>query len=191
MLTALGWWWHTPHDLADKIDPGNLARDTTIVLQTLWRLLTDPVLPLDYSAYAEALIAELDRIARGLAGRLDVASLRAAAAHLRDAAVSLRAAASAAEDGKARAIDRALMRASRFLVPINYTSGERFRHDPAVPLPPWPSLAPLRALAAAPSCSADVPFLAVEARQARNRVLHALNEAAAVLRRAASKGSDT
>jgi hypothetical protein len=26
MLTALGWWWHTPYDRLDKIDPDNLVR---------------------------------------------------------------------------------------------------------------------------------------------------------------------
>ena len=31
-------WWHTPHDLIDKIDEENLVRDTRIVLGVLWRL---------------------------------------------------------------------------------------------------------------------------------------------------------
>ena len=40
------------------------------------------------------------------------------------------------------------MRMSRALVPINYTSGDRFAHDPALALPAWPTLRPLRELAA-------------------------------------------
>ena len=27
---GLGWWWHTPHDTLDKIDPANLVRDTRV-----------------------------------------------------------------------------------------------------------------------------------------------------------------
>ena len=54
MLTALGWWWHTPHDLIEHIDPDNLTRDTKVILQVLARLLTDRLLPLDYGAYAES-----------------------------------------------------------------------------------------------------------------------------------------
>ena len=30
---ALGWWWHTPHDLLDKIDEANLVRDTRVLMQ--------------------------------------------------------------------------------------------------------------------------------------------------------------
>jgi hypothetical protein len=184
MLTALGWWWHTPHDLADKIDPDNLLRDTRIVLRTLWSLLTRPVLPLDYVSYAEALRAELAQIDDRLAGRFDVAPLRAAAEELGEAARTFGAIAARVEGATAGTLDRALMRASRHLVPINYTCGDRFRHDPAVPLPAWLSLEPIRALAAEPAGSADLPFYAVDARQARNRVLKALNEATSELRSA-------
>jgi hypothetical protein len=184
MLTALGWWWHTPHDLADKIDPDNLRRDTRIVLRTLYALLTQPVLPLDYGSYVEALQAELARIDDRLADRFDIAPLRTAAEELGEAARAFSLRSSEAGSTQARALDRALMRASRHLVPINYTYGDRFRHDPAVPLPAWLALEPIRALAAEPTESADLPFFAVDARQARNRVLKALNEATAELRSA-------
>jgi hypothetical protein len=69
------------------------------------------------------------------------------------------------------------MRVSRSLVPINYTSGDRFRPDPALTLPPWPALQGLRDLARASVDPERVPFFQVEARRTRNRVLHALNEA--------------
>jgi hypothetical protein len=165
---ALGWWWHTPHDLADKIDPDGLARDTRIVLRTLWHLLADETLPFDYTAYADSLLAELTAIEQALAGRFDIAPLKQAAAALRSAA----AMPAAAGEAEARHIDGALIAASRLLVPINYTSGERFRPDPAVTLPPWPALQGLRDLAGADA--ADKDFFVVEARRTRNRILHAL-----------------
>jgi len=71
------------------------------------------------------------------------------------------------------------MRASRALVPLDYTSGDRFAHDPALPQTPWPVLDPIRALARA--SPADRPFAAVDAVRARNRVLHALQEAVQAL----------
>jgi len=64
--------------------------------------------------------------------------------------------------------------------PVNYTSGERYRHDPAMPLPAWLTLEPLRELAARPEHD---PFYLVEARRARNRLVHALDEATAWLMR--------
>ena len=69
------------------------------------------------------------------------------------------------------------MRASRALVPLNYTYGDRFRHDPALTLPAWPSLEGLRELARTAVGPPDRQFCIVHARQTRNRVAHALREA--------------
>ena len=181
MLTALGWWWHTPHDLIDRIDPSNLNRDTRIVLHTMQHLLTDRILPLDYAEYANALIVELDRLGGALGDRLDLHVLRRSAVQLRENATAVTARAATATDAEARRIDRALMRASRALVPVNYTAGDRFRHDSALPHPAWPSLDGLRELAAQDAGSTELPFYVVHARQTRNRIAHALREANDVL----------
>lgn len=175
MLTALGWWWHTPQDLIEHIDPDNLVRDTRIVLHTLWRLLTDPVLPLDFAGYADALDDELETLQAALSGRMEIGDARKAVAELRDLA---RAVVLAPDREN---VNVALMLASRALVPINYTWGDRFRHDPALALPAWPVLQGLRDLAALPAGSPDEKFFAVHARQTRNRLVHALRQAAAAL----------
>ena len=86
MRNALGWWWHTPHDTLDKIDEANLVRDTKVYVHTLQRLLTDPVLPLDFAAHARALLAELASLRATLIERFDLGSLIAAAEGLRAAA---------------------------------------------------------------------------------------------------------
>jgi hypothetical protein len=174
---ALGWWWHTPHDLIDNIDPENHARDTRIVLRVLGRLVTDRVLPLDYRAFADALGGELERIAGALGDRLDLGALTGAAAELHRNAAALGARTSTASDAEARRIDRALMQASRALVPLNYTYGDRFQHDPALTHPAWPALEGLRELARLDPGSPDQPYYQVHARQTRNRVAHALGEA--------------
>jgi len=168
-LPRLGWWWHTPCDLIEHIDADNLVRDTAIVLRVLHRLLTAPVLPLDYAACADSLLAEL----AGLEGpALDLSDLRAAAETLKRRATAVLAA-----GAPAPAVNRALMRVSRALVPLNYTYGDRFRHDPALDHPPWPALEGLRELAALSPDSPDLPFNAVHARRTRNRIAHALREA--------------
>ena len=165
MRNSLGWWWHTPHDTIDKLDEANLVRDTRVFVHVLWRLLTDPTLPLDYAVHAAALLAELETLKSTLADRLDIEVLFQSAHRLRAAAEAL----ATAHPDKA---NPALMQASRALVPVDYSAGDRFTHDPALPQPPWPSLQPLRALAAA--TAPDAPFHAVTARRARNRVAHAL-----------------
>ncbi|MGH6859558.1 MAG: M28 family peptidase [Phyllobacterium sp.] len=181
MLTALGWWWHTPHDTIEHIDPQNLARDTKIVLQVLQHLLTARILPYDYTAYAEALVPQLAQLKRDLGDRLDIDGLDAAAKTLHANAARLLVRSRTATDAEAPRINAALMRASRLLVPLNYTSGERFHHDCALPQPAWPSLDGLRALASQPAASAELPFYAVHARQTRNRFAYALREANAAL----------
>ncbi len=171
---ALGWWWHTPHDLLDKIDEANLVRDTRVLAQVTWRLLSEALLPLDHAATASALLAELT----ALQPRLDVAPLIEAATKLRDTAAAI---AARGPTGSVDCANAALMRASRCLVPADYTTGDRFTHDAALPLPAWAVLAPLRALAATTPGSDAEKFAEVDARQARNRLAFALREAQTAL----------
>ena len=170
MRNALGWWWHTPHDLLDKIDEANLVRDTRVFVRVLWHLLTAPVLPLDFAAS----MTDLLRVLGSLGTALPLDALVAEATAIRDKAAAL------AQSSPHRApidparIDRALMQVSRALVPIENTRGDRFVHDPALPLTPWPVLDPIRALSKAGD---DVKFAMVDAVRARNRLQHALRQA--------------
>ena len=138
MLTALGWWWHTPHDTIEHIDPKNLVRDTRIVLRVLRQLLTSPILPYDYTAYASAFADEIAHLKQQLGDRLDISALQTGVSALRDNAASLLATSKSVTDAEASRINAALVRASRRLVPLNYTTGERFHHDSALPHPAWP-----------------------------------------------------
>jgi N-acetylated-alpha-linked acidic dipeptidase len=175
---GLGWWWHTPHDTLDKMDPDLLVRDTRIYIHTIWRLLNDRTLPLDYGDNARALLGVLAELADSLTGRLDLSGLVHLAERLRDAADAFR---NASPVRDASSIDRALMRVGRALVPLDYTTGDRFGHDPALPQTPWPALAPLRQLAVAAPGSDEAAFLTVAARRAQNRLAHALEQAVAAL----------
>lgn len=181
MRNSLGWWWHTPHDTLDKIDEANLVRDTKIFVHVVWRLLADAVLPIDYSAHAQVLLGELDKLAASLGGRFDLASLVAGATALRDHAAAVAAKAAGASAAEAARMNAAIMQASRAMVPMDYTTGDRFAHDFALPLPSWPTLQPLRDFAATAAGSDAARFAEVAAVRARNRVLHALRGANAAL----------
>ncbi|MCG7361039.1 M28 family metallopeptidase [Roseomonas sp. ACRSG] len=174
---ALGWWWHTPQDLLDKVDEANLLRDTRILLHATWRLLADPVLPLDHSAQLDSLLEELKGLAQRLAGQVPVEEVLATTTRLRDRLARLEA--SPARDAAAR--NRLLMRLSRILVPLDYVATDRMAHDPALPQPPWPVLSPLRSLAEAAPGSDAARFAAVSAMRACNRLTQALAAAEAML----------
>ena len=158
-------WWHTTEDLLDKVDEAILVRDAQVCLHGLWRLLTDPVLPLDYAAYATALLQEL----RALGDRLPLDQAIAAVEQLRTLA--------SRSAGTVDQINRTLMQVSRALVPIAYSHGDRFSHDPALPQPAWPVLDPIRALAKTVPGSDAARFAMVAATRARNRILHAVRQA--------------
>ena len=176
MRHALGWWWHTPDDLLDKIDPHNLVRDTQIYQDVVHRLLTDEWLPIDP-------VAQLDGLLATLAGLMTKGvGLEAVVAQ----AEALRAALPAARDRlPAEAWNAALLRVSRALVPLDYTAGDRFGHDPALPAPPWQVLAPLRRLAALPPGSDAARHAAVSARRALNQLAAGLRQAQAAIEAAA------
>lgn len=164
MRNALGWWWHTPEDLLDKIDPDFLVRDTRVFVHTLWRCLTDAILPLDHTAVIDDLLVELGKLR-------DVESLVTSAESLREKLARLTG------SNDPASANSALMLASRALVPMDYADGERFVHDAALPVPAWAVLGPLRALAATAPGSAAAQFAGVAATRARNRMAHALTQA--------------
>jgi hypothetical protein len=178
---GFGWWWHTPDDTIDKIDPELLVRDTRVYVHALWRLLTDVVVPLDYTAYADALIKELEALKPASANGVDVTPLLDAARDLKSKAAAFNARVAKAKDSDAAALQAVLMTVSRHLVPIDYTSGDRFGQEPALALTPYPVLDPVRRLAGATAGSDAARFLTVGAIRACNRARHAIDGACAAL----------
>lgn len=172
---GFGWWWHTPDDTLDKIDPDLLVRDAKIYVHAIARLLLDVVLPLDIKRQAEALKSELTGLAGKLGDRLDLSSVVSDACRLCGIAGSLRS--RAVDDAAAAAVNRALVSATRALVPMDYTTGDRFNPDPALRQNAYPVLDALRVLAATPAESDESRFASVAARRALNRISAAIDEA--------------
>lgn len=178
---GFGWWWHTPDDTLDKMDPDLLVRDTRVYVHAIWRLLTDKVIALDYGDYADELLLELAALDQSHLDDIGIGELVSAAAELKARFRTLQEAV-ASHDGPIQApFTAALMRVSRALVPIDYTTGDRFGHDPALGQKPYPVLDPIRGLAAAAADSDEARFVTVAARRARNQVMHALDEAIVAL----------
>jgi N-acetylated-alpha-linked acidic dipeptidase len=179
---GFGWWWHTPDDTLDKMDPELLVRDTRVYVHAIWRLLTARVLPLDYAAAMAALQDQLSKLAAALQGRMDLSPLASRVASLSELAkaVSLRVP-TVRDDAEAGQINKSLVAVSRALVPMDYTTGDRFDHDPALGQAPYPVLDPVRRLAAALARADESRFLAVAARRSCNRLTFALDQAMAAL----------
>jgi hypothetical protein len=176
------WWWHTKDDTIDKIDAAVLALDTKVYLASALRWLNAPVLPLDHSRAARALLAELDSLQATVGARFDLAPAVAGARALADRLERLKTALTALEAttpaARLEAINRGLMRLSRVLVPLAYTSGDRFTHDLAVPIPPLAGLQRVRELSTLDPDTDAFKFTRAALVRERNRVVHAFDAAA-------------
>ncbi len=182
---AMGWWWHTPGDTIDKIDPDLLVRDTRVYLDATWRLLTDDVLPFDHREQVVQLLSIIDGLQAAVGTRFDLSDLRDRTAQLHERTKRLYdAAARAGKGGDAKQIAAAndtLVALARLLTPLEYTNGDRFVHDPALGQTQFPALDGVRRMRSLEAGSDAEKFAAVAARQGRNRLNYGIEQAIALL----------
>ncbi len=193
---GLGWWWHTTEDTPDKIDRASLHRDAQVYALVLWRWCTAPVLPLDYEAAAAELRGVLQELENAAGDALDlrpalqaVERLAAAAARLNAASERVQAALAGGRGTRrqreaAAALNGALIRAGRAVIPVSYTAAGPFDHDRAVPVPPIPVLQPAARLRALGPETMEYHVLHTRLVRERNKVTHAINTAAGAMEEA-------
>ena len=70
---------------------------------------------------------------------------------------------------------------SRVLIPLFYTTGDRFHHDLAIPVPPLAGLQRARELSGLDPSSDGYRFATAALLRERNRVVHALEAAAGIM----------
>ena len=184
---GLGWWWHTTEDTLDKIDRANLQRDAQVYALVLWRWCTASVLPLDYRDTAAELLGVLQGIQEGAGDALDMIPPLRAMERFAAAADRLAVAVARDESRAGRgtrkqretrtALNDALMRIGRALIPINYTAAGPFDQDPAVPVAPIPVLQPARRLRHLPTGGDEYHALHTRLIRERNKVTHAIDTA--------------
>jgi Peptidase family M28 len=172
------WWWHTKDDTVDKIDPDVLTLDTKVYLASALRWLNAPVLPLDHARAAQALLAELETLQAAAGARFDLAPALNAVRGLVERTQRLAEALASVPADRVESANRALMRLSRLLVPLAYTTGDRFTHDLALPIPPLAGLQRARELAALDPDGDAFKFVRATLVRERNRAVHALDSAA-------------
>jgi hypothetical protein len=177
---GLGWWWHTPEDTVDKIDPDLLGRDASIYTLMLYRLCTRPVLPFDFSLTLAEFGERVDELQSQAGDRFSLQPVNDELARLSAVIDRLnqRTGRGDLDDETATRVNRCLMRVSRALIPVDYTATGQFDHDLAVPTSPLPGLARVGELARLAAGSDDEQFLITRLRRERNRVVHGLATAA-------------
>lgn len=172
--------WHTEDDTLEIFDEGNLLRDLKAYVTTLVRVLNAPVHPLDFRATTREFahtVVQYQQVAGEMFDLAPVAEELAALDRALDrfAGHCSELGTAAAADPQVRAANAALRRIARELVLVNFGREDRFRHDPAMPIPPLPDLVAVHQLA-----SGDVAqrgFVQAHLLRGRNRLIWALREA--------------
>jgi len=176
---GLGYWWHTPEDTVDKIDPEFLKRDTAIYALLTYRLCAPAILPLNYGAVVEELKAIVADLQAKAAGEFDLSpaveqlvplGVAMEKLHVRIAKVHQ----TDATEETASRLNRCLMDVGRALIPINYARMGQFDQDLAVPTQPIPGLQAAAKLASMANGSSEKYFLLTRLTRERNRVVHGL-----------------
>ena len=166
--------WHTENDTLEIADRDIMVRDIKVYLGLVAGIANATVLPFDWRAIADEFAATIARYQGAVGDAFDFAPARAANAEL---LASLGRFHDGVTKGsvKPKAANDVIAGLARILVPINHTKTARFRHDPATPMPPLPTIASAMDFAALPADQRG--FGINQLRRGQNRLVAALREA--------------
>jgi Iap family predicted aminopeptidase len=169
------WWWHTPDDTYDKIDPAVLKTDTDLYADALAALTGDRVLPLDLMAEAEALLQALEARQAESGGALDLREAMERTARL--AAALARVGAAFSADHVPAEIEPRLYDILRPIHRVMFVPGSDHHPDPGIYGSPLPGLEAASVLATENPDSDRYRFAMATLVRERNRVLESVDEA--------------
>ncbi|RPF54230.1 M28 family peptidase [Aquisalibacillus elongatus] len=132
--TGFGWWWHTPEDLVDKIDPAFLERDCQVYVHSIHQLLTKPKLPINQLAAIEDIRDGLQTWSEKLQSSISLQHLVKKLCKIEERLKVEQ------EELSVDQYNQLNMKLSRKLVPFNYVQSSVFDYDTLFSLPKVPAL---------------------------------------------------
>ena len=176
--------WHTEEDLIDIADRDILVKDMRIYAAAAMAAANATVAPFDFVKTLDGFSETLERYDAGACGKFDFAPARQAIGDLRaalnDFGKHARPLQSAAiSDKRVQRANAAIRRLARLLVPVNFTRGPAFFHDPAESIPALPDLHPALTLGDAPPDQTG--FIVTHLTRGQNRLVAALRDARRVV----------
>ncbi len=166
--------WHTENDTIEIADRDVLMTDMKIYLLSVLRHANAPVLPADWTRATREYRATIAGYQEAAGDRFDLDPAQRATTALEEALDRLYAGidGGTVDEAAANTVQMAL---SRILVPLHFTAGPRFTHDPAYTAPPLPVLYPATAL---PEHGPDtIGFAKTQLMRGLNRYVAAVNDA--------------
>jgi N-acetylated-alpha-linked acidic dipeptidase len=179
--------WHTEDDRMHVADLDVLEKDIRVYIAAVLRAANAPVHPFDFAATAQELAATLRSFTEAAGDNFDFGPAITEAEALREDLLRFREEAETLGDAEVRdprveAANEKVRRLARILVPINFSRRGKFRHDPALDVPPLPDLAPAARLRDLDADSHERRVLLTHLTRGRNRVVWALREARRIVR---------
>ena len=176
--------WHTEEDLMHIADREVLMTDMKIYCAAIMGVANATIAPFDFSATLDDFEQTIAAYQRAMGSGFDFAPALAAVRELRAALGDF------AEftgdlvrqevgDPAVRRANWAIRRLARLLVPVNFTRGPEFFHDPAETTPALPDLS--AALQAATLPAESLGFLQTQLTRGQNRLVAALRDARRVV----------
>ena len=166
--------WHTENDTLEIADRDIMVRDIKVYLGLVVGIANADILPFDWRAIGDEFAATIARYQNAVGTAFDFAPARAANDGLL-ASLGRFHEGVAKGSVKPKAANDVIAGLARILVPINHTKTARFRHDPATPMAPLPTIASAMDFAALPADQRG--FGVNQLRRGQNRLVAALREA--------------
>jgi N-acetylated-alpha-linked acidic dipeptidase len=172
--------WHTEDDTLEIADRDVLLTDMRIYLAAVAGAANATIAPFDFRHTVEELTQTLARYQYAAGEQFSFEPARAALASLlasldRFAGHCAGLAGEPVRDDRVTRANAALRRLARLLVPVNFTTGPAFFHDPAETIPPLPDLVPAELLQKAPEDRRG--FIRTHLTRGQNRLVAALRDA--------------
>ncbi len=172
--------WHTEEDTLEIADREVLLRDMRIYLAAVAGAANSTIAPFRFSRTLAEFGATLKRYQEAAATEYAFDAARAALAQLAASISGFETRCAALQgrdigDPAVRRANAALRRLARILVPVNFTMGPAFFHDPAETISPLPDLRPAQLLRGAPPDQRG--FIRTHLKRCENRLVAALLDA--------------
>lgn len=179
--------WHTEDDRMQIADLEILVKDVKIYLSAVFRTVNDAVHPFNFVNTADEYVATIKGYGEEAGDAFDLGPALEEALALRQDLMRFYSELEplgAAEVGDPRCAEanERIRRLARILIPINFSRRGKFRHDPALDVPPLPDLAPVTGLRELEEGTHEYNVLRTHLTRGRNRVVWALRQARETVR---------
>jgi N-acetylated-alpha-linked acidic dipeptidase len=168
--------WHTEQDDMRLVDESIFIRDTKLYLAGVLKMANADILPINVLKILDSMEIYLNEYQDVAREKFDFTSIFSELNTLRGLLEQFYQIAKeySLDSRKQTIICEAILKITRKLIRISYTSREEFKHDAAAMVPPIPDIAPILKIQ---HLSDDKQkFLKTQITRGCNRVLHALKE---------------